>query len=511
MNKFFAMLKDSYREAVDGWIFPVMLVLAGIIILIVASSSVAPVTADVAVPRMLGSSGQGIQVRQDRGHGIKPAIFFVKLEVSSVSSSNTGSKPWEGPLTFTVTFKKTQGPLAPAGAILELGEDRIPKDSASLGNLLIFGDPFKEAVRYWAGKSGEEKPKYTEDLAREFVAALLADLGRMNGATVTQKANGGGGIIGAAFGTTDTTFDVTVTGVERVAWAHYPSLLFGIAPLDYQGFRQPLGQLIYTVESTLLNGIGAWVLLIAGVIVTAGFIPNMLRKGAIDIMLTKPVSRPLILFYKYLGGLCFVLLITTVTVGGVWLAIGLRTGVWAPGILLSIFGITFYFAILYACSTLVGVLTRNAIVSIVLTIVFWFGVWLIGAIYATVNVWDSINVLQTAMQSQQKAEKEDKQPVVKKEAKDGEQAKPETSIEEPKAVIPKWIIYTFKWANRLTPRMSDLDTLTSGLIAKGLLSPADEVRRDSRGINWAEVLGVAFSWIALLLGLATLRFVTRSY
>ncbi len=30
MNKFFAMLKDSYKEAVDGWIFTVMLVLAGI-------------------------------------------------------------------------------------------------------------------------------------------------------------------------------------------------------------------------------------------------------------------------------------------------------------------------------------------------------------------------------------------------------------------------------------------------------------------------------------------------
>ena len=44
------------------------------------------------------------------------------------------------------------------------------------------------------------------------------------------------------------------------------------------------------------------------------------------------------------GGLLFVLLLTTFTVGGVWLVIGLRTGVWAPGLLYCIFGITFYFA-----------------------------------------------------------------------------------------------------------------------------------------------------------------------
>lgn len=512
MNKFVAMLKDSYREAVDGWIFPVMLILAGIIIVLVGSASVRPLPAEVAVPRMIGSEGQGIQARQDRGQGTKPAIFFVKMEVSAVSASHSESEPWSEPLTFTVHFKKTQGPLAPAGVIIEMGEDRIPKDTASLKDLLIGGDPFKEAVRYWAGKPGEEKPKYSDDLAKEFVAALLADMGRMHGATVTQKPTKGGGLLDAAFGSSEVAFDVSVPRVERVAWAHYPRLFFGLVSLDFSGFRQPLGQLIYTLESTLLNGLGAWILLISGVIVTAGFIPNMLRKGAIDILLTKPLSRPLILFYKYLGGLCFVFLITTVAIGGVWLAIGLRTGVWAPGILLSIFGITFYFAILYACSTLVGVLTRNAIVSIVLTIVFWFLVWLIGAIYATVNVWDSINVLQSALQTQRQSEKgADKKENGQKDANGEKPPVADAPPPEPEAKIPKWVIGMFKWANRLTPRMSDLDTLTSGMIAKGLLSPSDGVRRDSRGINWAEVLAVAISWIVLLLGLATLRFVTRSY
>ena len=43
--------------------------------------------------------------------------------------------------------------------------------------------------------------------------------------------------------------------------------------------------------------------------------------------------------------------------------LGLRTGIWAPGVLIDIFGITFYFALLYAVSVLFGVLTRSPIVA----------------------------------------------------------------------------------------------------------------------------------------------------
>ena len=46
MSGFLAMLKDSFREAVDGWIFAVMLGLAGLLILLVASSSAEPLPAE---------------------------------------------------------------------------------------------------------------------------------------------------------------------------------------------------------------------------------------------------------------------------------------------------------------------------------------------------------------------------------------------------------------------------------------------------------------------------------
>ena len=71
-------------------------------------------------------------------------------------------------------------------------------------------------------------------------------------------------------------------------------------------------------------------------------------------------------------------LTTAVTVVGVWLALGLRSGLWAPNFLLSIFVLTFQFAIFYAVSTLVAVLTRSPIVCILVACFTWVILWAVG-------------------------------------------------------------------------------------------------------------------------------------
>jgi len=223
------------------------------------------------------------------------------------------------------------------------------------------------------------------------------------------------------------------------------------------------------------------------------------------------MSRPLILLFKYCGGMLFVFILTTFTVGGVWLAIGLRTGVWGPGLLYCIFGVTFYFAILYACSTLIGVLTRTAIVSIVVTIVFWFVVWLIGTIHNTITVLDNLEVQRERPASAAKADgKKDDGKTDK--PKDGDEATTERD-ENAAPRVPKALVQTFDILNTVTPRTKDLDTLTTKLISQDLLSPAEQRQAGLKlkDLNWGEVLGIAGAYIALFLGLAMLRFVTRSY
>src|SRR5262249_599050 len=140
------------------------------------------------------------------------------------------------------------------------------------------------------------------------------------------------------------------------------------------------GMVLFFSVATVL-WIGSLVTLLTAVIITAFFVPNMLRKGTVDLLLVKPVSRWALLVYKYIGGRTFLLLSPTVAVPGMWVAPGLRSGVWANSFLLMIFVYTFFFAILYAVSALFAVLTRSAVVAILMTCGVWFVLFLVGLLH----------------------------------------------------------------------------------------------------------------------------------
>ena len=118
----------------------------------------------------------------------------------------------------------------------------------------------------------------------------------------------------------------------------------------------------------------------AAILVTASIIPQMFEPGAIDLLLSKPISRTLLFLTKFLGGCIFIGLNATYFIAGLWLIAGARFGIWNGKLWLCIPIILFLFAVYYGVSALAAVLWRNAIVSIVLTILFWgfsFGLWAI--------------------------------------------------------------------------------------------------------------------------------------
>src|SRR5262249_18035280 len=172
-------------------------------------------------------------------------------------------------------------------------------------------------------------------------------------------------------------------------WLNEFSSRYGIVTILSANRAVPLGFELYFIESGLVIGVGGWVTILVSIIITAFFIPNMLRKGTVDLLLVKPIHRATLLVYKYIGGLVFIFLTSAITVVGIWLALGLRSGIWSTGFLLTVFVMTFFFAILYAVSTLFGVLTRSPIVSILITCFVWFCLWLAGTIYTTLAMFRS--------------------------------------------------------------------------------------------------------------------------
>src|SRR6185295_4846325 len=81
-------------------------------------------------------------------------------------------------------------------------------------------------------------------------------------------------------------------------------------------------------QLVLAGGVADTLGLLLALIWTAGFLPGFLEGRSVSVLLAKPVPRWKLLAGKYVGVLSFILAHAVVFVGGTWLAIGLRTGIW---------------------------------------------------------------------------------------------------------------------------------------------------------------------------------------
>ena len=128
-------------------------------------------------------------------------------------------------------------------------------------------------------------------------------------------------------------------------------------------------------------GIGTWLSWIAAILAlisTAGIFPDLMTSGSIDLYVSKPISRLRLFFTEYVAGLLFAALQVTVFCVACFLIIGLRGGVWEPGLFLAIPLVVCFFSYLFAVSVFLGVLTRSTIAALLLTLLFWFGIWAVG-------------------------------------------------------------------------------------------------------------------------------------
>jgi len=127
--------------------------------------------------------------------------------------------------------------------------------------------------------------------------------------------------------------------------------------------------------------------LIIAVLVTAPIIPQMLEPGSLHLLLSKPITRSALLVSKFVGGCAFVLLLATYMFIGLWLILGIRFGIWHPGLLWAIPLYTFAFAIYFAVSMAAGLLWRNSIVAVILTVLFWMVCFGVGWSKVGVHKW----------------------------------------------------------------------------------------------------------------------------
>jgi hypothetical protein len=107
------------------------------------------------------------------------------------------------------------------------------------------------------------------------------------------------------------------------------------------------------------------------ILVTSPIIPHTFETGSVELLLSKPISRSLLFLAKFVGGCAFILLNATYLIVGLWLIAGLRFDVWEHKLLLCIPIFMFLFMVYYSVSALAGLIWHSAIVSVVVTLVFW--------------------------------------------------------------------------------------------------------------------------------------------
>lgn len=106
-----------------------------------------------------------------------------------------------------------------------------------------------------------------------------------------------------------------------------------------------------------------WGLFIA-IFASGGLMPSLLEPGRIELLLSKPVSRVHLLLGRFLGNILVVSVNIAYLVLGVWLILGVKTGIWDTGFLWSIVSTIFIFTVLLTVVLLMGVLWESAALSI---------------------------------------------------------------------------------------------------------------------------------------------------
>jgi ABC-type transport system involved in multi-copper enzyme maturation permease subunit len=159
---------------------------------------------------------------------------------------------------------------------------------------------------------------------------------------------------------------VLLFGVER--WS-YSGLLsaFGMTG----GVDDPQGLVIDVFLSVVFDQIAGNMGVIFCIAATAFFVPQMIEKGAADVLFHKPLGRSTFYVARYFSGLLFVGMLSVLLASGIYIGLALVSGHHDPGILLAAPLLTYLFGLIYAVSMFVGVLTRSTVASILLTTIFF--------------------------------------------------------------------------------------------------------------------------------------------
>ncbi|MEM9661855.1 MAG: hypothetical protein AAF937_06060, partial [Planctomycetota bacterium] len=222
----------------------------------------------------------------------------------------------------------------------------------------------------------------------------------------------------------------------------------------------------------------AWIATILGLITTAGIIPSLVSSGVIDSMVAKPITRTRLFLTRYATGLLFAALQVGLFSGVAFLVLGVRGGEWLPAVFLAVPIVVVFFSYLFAIMALVGLITRSTITALLLTLLVWFGLFIVNRVdESLIQFHERAKIrIQTADERIERGEANAKQIVLRaKQAEDpGVPDDYEPTREELDSAIPTLILVR-QTREDAVRNEAELRPWTNGLfIAKTVLPKTTE-------------------------------------
>ncbi len=335
MTPYLAILKDSFREAFASRVLWILLVVITLLLAVLAG---------FGMEEHAGASFASEDL-------LDPAVLYSKLQADAQASyPNPGKRIW------SVVDEGTKTELAQTVAeseSLAFGNPLAARLSGMLNRLLSSRDLYD--AESWSNVRLESEAEELLDIPKPQLSdEQLARLNRL--------------LIESAY-----PLEIAPSRNLELYVSYWGSVLGTPLPLRKD----------FVIKTTLVllsNFIVGMLGVFCGIVVTASIIPQTFDAGAIDLLLSKPISRPLLYLTKFAGGCAFMLIITAYVLAGLWLVVGLRHNVWHHSLVWCIPIFLFVFAVYYGVSALAGVIWRNTIVSIVVTFLFWAVCWGLGVV-----------------------------------------------------------------------------------------------------------------------------------
>jgi hypothetical protein len=178
------------------------------------------------------------------------------------------------------------------------------------------------------------------------------------------------------------TLSVTEGG-EAGAPVSHVRLGFGLIQFDAPGGRAGA---VRALQADLAGGVAGSAGLLLVLLWTAALLPSFLEPSALTVLLVKPVPRWGLLAGKCLGVFAFVAFQAGAFVGATWLALGARSGAWDVGYFLCVPVLLAHFAVFFSFSAMLAVATRNAVVCVLGSLLFW----LVCTVLLAVTAYDYV-------------------------------------------------------------------------------------------------------------------------